>query len=60
MGEDAAGRALVEMWQRRMEKEVFDNIASVFRMTHDFFKGRIRQVPAWGEACRAQVMERFD
>ena len=60
MGGDDLERARVDMWQRRMEREVLDNIALVFRMTHDFFKGRIRQVPAWGEACRAQAMERFD
>jgi glutathione S-transferase len=60
MGTDAADRARVEMWQRRMEREVLDNIAAVFRMTHDFFKGRIRQVPAWGEACREQAMERLE
>ena len=60
MGRDDLERAQVDMWQRRMEREVMDNITAVFRMTHDFFKGRIRQVPAWGEACRAQAMERFD
>ena len=60
MGTDAADRARVEMWQRRMEREILDNIAAVFRMTHDFFKGRIRQVPEWGEACREKAMERFE
>ena len=60
MGTDAADRARVEMWQRRMEHEILDNIAAVFRMTHDFFKGRIRQVPEWGEACREQAMKRFE
>ena len=59
MGVDAADRASVEMWQRRMEIEVFSNITQVFRNTHDFFKGRITQVPAYGEACRAAVSKRF-
>jgi glutathione S-transferase len=52
MGTGAQGRALVEMWQRRMEIEVFLPIAQVFRNTHEFFKGRIVQIPEYGEACR--------
>jgi glutathione S-transferase len=52
MGTGAQGRALVEMWQRRMEIEVFLPIAQVFRNTHEFFKGRIIQIPEYGEACR--------
>jgi glutathione S-transferase len=52
MGTGAQDRALVEMWQRRMEIEVFLPIAQVFRNTHEFFKGRITQIPEYGEACR--------
>ncbi len=59
MGVDAVDRALVEMWQRRMETEVFSNITQVFRNTHDFFKGRITQVPAYGDACRAAGLKRL-
>ncbi|MBI4517512.1 MAG: glutathione S-transferase family protein [Deltaproteobacteria bacterium] len=59
LGTGALERALVEMWQRRMEFEVFIPIAQVFRNTHAFFKGRIPQVPEYGEACRAQALERL-
>jgi len=59
MGVDATDAAFVEMWNRRMELEVMSNITAPFRHTHDFFKGRIRQVPAWGEACREQAAERL-
>ena len=52
MGVDAADRAIVEMWQRRIEFEVFIPITQVFRNTHDFFKGRIPQVPEWGDVNR--------
>jgi glutathione S-transferase len=52
MGTGAEDRAVVEMWQRRMEFEIFIPIAQIFRNTHDFFKGRIIQVPEFGEACR--------
>jgi glutathione S-transferase len=55
MGTDARDRALVEMWQRRMELEIFIPITQVFRNTHAFFKGRIPQVPEYGEVCRKHV-----
>jgi glutathione S-transferase len=60
MGSGPQGRATVEMWQRRMELEVFIPIAQVFRNTHDFFKGRVQQVPEFGEACREVASKRLD
>ena len=52
MGTDARDRAVVEMWQRRMEFELFIPITQVFRNGHPFFAGRIPQVPEWGEVSR--------
>ncbi len=52
MGTDATDRARVEMWQRRMEFEIFLPIVMVFRNIHPFFAGRIEQVPEWGEVNR--------
>lgn len=52
MGTDAKDRALVEMWQRRAEIELFNPITQVFRNGHPFFAGRIPQVPEWGEVSR--------
>jgi glutathione S-transferase len=51
-GVDAKERALVEMWNRRMEFAVLQPIADSFRQRHEFFKGRIRQVPEYAEAQR--------
>jgi glutathione S-transferase len=59
MGTDAKDRALVEMWQRRMEFEIALPIMQVFRNTHAFFKGRIPQVPEWGELCRKTAESRL-
>jgi glutathione S-transferase len=59
MGTGAEDRALVEMWQRRMEFEIFLPIAQVFRNTHELFKGRVIQVPEYGEACRAVSSSRL-
>ena len=52
MGIDAKDRALVEMWQRRAELELFGPITQVFRNGHPFFAGRIPQVAEWGEVSR--------
>jgi glutathione S-transferase len=60
MGTDAKDRALVEMWQRRMEFNVLLLTAQTFRNTHDFFKGRIPQVAEYGEVCRKAAEKSFE
>ena len=59
MGTSASDRALVEMWQRRMELELFRNATGCFQNTHAFFKGRIPQVPEYGEVCRNAARARL-
>lgn len=51
-GVDAKDCAIVEMWNRRMEFALFIPIADAFRQRHEFFKGRIRQVPEYAETQR--------
>ena len=58
-GTDAKDQALVEMWQRRMELELFRNVSGTFQNTHAFFKGRIPQVPEYGEVCRDAARKRL-
>ena len=58
-GTAARERALVDMWHRRMEIEVFLPIAGCFRNTHDFFKGRLPQVPEYGEVCKQTTNKRL-
>jgi glutathione S-transferase len=60
MGVEAVDRAVVEMWNRRMEFELLQTIAGVFRHTHEFFKGRVNQVPEYGEACRVAVPAKLE
>ena len=59
MGTDAKDRAWVEMWQRRMELELFRNVTGCFQNTHRFFAGRIPQVPEYGEVCRNAARARL-
>ena len=51
-GTDARDKAMVEMWQRRMELNLFNMATGAFRNTHAFFKGRIPQVPEYGQVCK--------
>ena len=60
MGTDAKDRAAIEMWQRRMEFELFLPITQVFRNGHAFFKGRIPQVPEYGVVCRKHAEQRLE
>ena len=59
LGTDARDQAVVEMWQRRMELELFRFVTGCFQNTHEFFKGRIEQVPAYGEVCRTNGRRRL-
>jgi len=59
MGVDAKDRALVEMWQRRMELELLLPIADAFRQRHDFFKGKIRQLPEYAEVQKKNAEDRL-
>ena len=60
MGRDPQDAAIVEMWNRRMELEVLLMSAGCFRNTHEFFKGRIPQVPEYGEVCRQALISRLE
>ena len=59
-GSDAKERALVEMWNRRMEFNILQPIADAFRQRHDFFKGRIRQVPEYAEVQRLNAEDNLN
>jgi glutathione S-transferase len=60
MGIDAKDKAVVEMWQRRMEFEILMMTAGAFRNMSDFFKGRIPQVKEYGEVCRNAALKRLE
>jgi glutathione S-transferase len=60
MGKDAKEKAVIEMWNRRMEFEVLQMTAGSFRNTSEFFKGRIPQVPEYGEVCKNAAVKRLE
>lgn len=57
-GRGALGKALVEMWQRRMELNLMAAVAQAFRHIHPAMKEwEIPQIPEWGEANKPKAIE---
>ena len=57
-GTDRKGRALVEMWQRRLEFHLLLPIANVFRHTHPaMVEWEVPQIADFAEANRPKVVE---
>lgn len=57
-GTGARERALVEMWQRRIEFDLFWRIAQAFRHLHPAMRGiEVPQFPEWGEANKPKALE---
>jgi glutathione S-transferase len=57
-GRGALGKAKVEMWQRRMEFNLFFPVAQAFRHIHPAMKEwEVPQIPEWGEANKAKAAE---
>lgn len=54
-GSDPASKGQIDMWNRRMENEVFGTIGNVTLHTNEFFKERVIQVPAFAEAQRQMI-----
>jgi len=56
MGVDAKDRAVVEMWNRRMELVLFAHIGRYFQHTSEIFKTRIKQMPEVAEVAREAAL----
>jgi glutathione S-transferase len=57
-GRGALGKATVEMWQRRLEFNLFGTVAQAFRHIHPAMKEwEVPQVPEWGEANKPKAVE---
>jgi glutathione S-transferase len=57
-GRGALGRGLVEMWQRRVELNLFWPVAHAFRHIHPAMREwEVPQVPEWGEVNKSKALE---
>jgi glutathione S-transferase len=56
-GSGAVGKALVEMWQRRVELLFLASVAAAFRHVHPAMaEWEIPQIPEWGEANKPKAI----
>ncbi|MDZ7602672.1 MAG: glutathione S-transferase [Hoeflea sp.] len=61
MGTDARDKAIVEMWNRRMELNFLASVAAAFRHTHPAMKEwEVPQLAEWGEANRPKALSFLD
>lgn len=57
-GTTAVEKAVVEMWQRRLELHYMGTVAAAFRHTHPAMKEwEVPQVAEWGEANRPKAID---
>ena len=57
MGVDARDKAIVEMWNRRMELNFLASVANAFRHTHPAMKEwEVPQLAEWGEINRPKAL----
>ncbi|MEQ1942607.1 glutathione S-transferase [Mesorhizobium sp. VNQ89] len=57
-GRGALGKAQVEMWQRRLELNLFFPVAQAFRHIHPAMREwEVPQVPEWGEANKQKALD---
>jgi glutathione S-transferase len=59
-GNDAWERAQIEMWNRHAELELLLPTAQVFRNSHAFWNGRIKQAPEFAAIMREHVGLRLE
>lgn len=56
-GRGAMEEALVEMWNRRVELNLYTGVSAVFRHLHPAMKELENQIPEWGEANKPRVAD---
>ena len=56
-GRGALECALAEMWNRRVELNLYQAVSAAFRRLHPAMRDMEAQAPEWGEANRSRVFE---
>jgi glutathione S-transferase len=56
-GRGALEEAMVEMWNRRVELNLYSGVSAVFRHLHPAMKELENQIPQWGEANKPRVAD---
>ena len=58
-GTNSLEKAMIEMWQRRMEFQFLNPLIDIFRNTHEMWKDRIVQIPQVAEIASEGVKEQM-
>ena len=56
-GRDGREAALIEMWNRRLELNLYEAVSAVFRHLHPAMREMEKQVPEWGEVNKSRVKD---
>lgn len=59
-GTSPKDKALVEMWNRRIELEILYPVLYAFTHSHEMWKGRRAQIPEWADLSRQKAAKMFD
>jgi glutathione S-transferase len=59
MGKDSKEQAFIEMWNRRIELGLFSAAGRAFQHTNELFKGRLKQIPEYGESQREATKQQM-
>jgi glutathione S-transferase len=59
MGKDSCEQAFIEMWNRRVELNLFGAAGRAFQHTNELFKTRIKQFPDYGATQRETVAQQL-
>jgi len=59
MGANALEAAKIEMWDRRMEIEIFATLGSIAQHSFEFFADKLEQIPAFAEAQKRMATKKW-
>ena len=59
MGRTPLEQAQIEMWNRRVELELFNVIGGVARHSFEFFADKVEQIPAYADSQRRNFAEKL-
>jgi len=59
-GKNIEQRAVIDMWNMRVEYELFRKFMHVFQNSHEYFASRITQVPGFADVCRERALFTLD
>lgn len=57
LGHDAVSKAIIEMWDRRIEQGLMIPVMQCYQHTRGIFRDRMTPIKAWGQAAEQQAKQ---